>query len=85
VQDVQWQGVLMIRFVRDTELPRHLKEPTRAQLDRCYKGLMKTGMTTHSKVGCVLLPLLNRLEAEGVYYELHAWPGKGYNIKVARD
>lgn len=71
----------MIVFERESTT----KEPTKRQVEFVYQSLLKTGRTTHSRVGATLIPVLNRLEQEGRHYRLFAWPGVGYNLEVVRE
>jgi hypothetical protein len=82
MQKMQRKGVLMIRFVRDREL---LAYPTAGQVNQAFDALLSHGVSTHSKHGLLLLPLLNRLEEGGFSYTLIAKPNKGYIIKYDKE
>jgi hypothetical protein len=55
------------------------------QVNRAFDALLRHGVSTHSKHGLLLLPLLNRLEEGGYAYTLIAQPNVGYVIKFEKE
>jgi hypothetical protein len=55
---------------------------SKAERNKLWRMLMDGTGGSHSAQGVTLPYLINRLESEGIAYQLSAWPGQGYYLEL---
>lgn len=60
-------------------------EPRPRSVQLAIKRFLEHGSSSHSKMGILLVGILNHCEIEGIPYELQAHPRAGYHLKRMPD